>query len=255
MPPSITFLFVVNGPAVEGRKSAWIGFDKAYIKRRDGLARCIAAALWNNTLSHGASSDRIAPEASTFEGAQCWLLYEDESTLIQLDSKSFVARCKNATEYEILNALEKAAKGEINGCTKIKGTSVAELAATIFKGLDAPSTVVVELHGKCSLTSFISNGLAVTKPFIFPPDSFSKMLPVYPDGNTGCQVESDVPTSLSPFVVLGCVQDHLSTITTLLSTANAASFPVQQVTTTMNFLFSPLTFLSHLPSDQLGSCS
>jgi hypothetical protein len=145
---AITFLFVVNGPAVEGRKSAWIGFDKAYIKRRDGLARCIAAALWRNTLGHGADGCIVDSNASSIQGAQCWLLYEDESTLIKLDSKSFVKRCKNASEFEILNGLEKAAKGEIEGCSKVKAASVPELVTSVFGGLDSSQTVVVELHGR-----------------------------------------------------------------------------------------------------------
>ena len=99
--PQITFLFVVNGPTVEGRKSAWVGFDRAYIKRRDGLARCIAAALWKNTLGHGADGVTTDSDAAALANAHCWLLFEEESTLIRLNSERFAPRCKNATEFEI----------------------------------------------------------------------------------------------------------------------------------------------------------
>jgi hypothetical protein len=56
------------------------------------------------------------------------------------------------------------------------------------------------------------------------------MLPVYPDVESAPDKGlSAAAAGLSPLVVLGCVQDHLKSISTILRTANDAAFPVQQI--------------------------
>lgn len=103
--PMLTFLFVVNGPCYERerRRSAWAAFDRAYIKRRDGLARCIAAALWgdSNKARNGGpksvqnqSQGATAVDCSPQSLVRCLLLFEEDNILVELGSSGFTRLCK-----------------------------------------------------------------------------------------------------------------------------------------------------------------
>jgi hypothetical protein len=195
-------MFAVNGVMREttGRGSSWVGFDRSYIKRRDGLARCLAAAFWKVSLGWG--QDAAASPNAAFSQTKVCLVFEEECCAVMLEAGPFVAHCKQATEFAILNALEQAVQGKVPGCTVTRDSSVPALASKIFRQFDPAEHLVIELH-----------------------DSFAKLLPTAARGST----VTDAANAKTPIVILGCVEDHHETMGHLLGAARAATLPVQQV--------------------------
>jgi hypothetical protein len=197
----IVFMFVVNGPAIESGRgcddgSTWVGFDKSYVKRRDGLARCIAAAFWKASLGWGPDDTNLAIPQS-----RCCLVFEEECCAVTLEAEPFVAHCKQATEFAILNTLERAIQGTVPGCSIVRAPSVQALASKLFSQFDAAKFRVVQLH-----------------------ESFDKLIPVAETPSAARPPQCET----TPIILLGCVEDHVETIKTLLDEARAASLPVQQ---------------------------
>jgi hypothetical protein len=96
MDGEINFLFIVNGPCFERHRSrsAWASFDRAYVKRRDGLARCLAAALWRNTNTVSRGQEEREGGVSLQLPVTCWLLFDEDNILVKLPAHGFTSVCK-----------------------------------------------------------------------------------------------------------------------------------------------------------------